>query len=128
MFTIALRGDAQKLLGGLTSLQLSDYDTLIHILTQRFNPQEREIAFRYEFKNRRRLKGEHFADFGYSLRRLGQRAYPRILYSQLEGHIIDQFILNFELQRHVQLNHPMSLDHAISLTVEYCTLQESLDR
>ena len=33
-----------------------DYNTLKRALSQRFNPEEREIAYRCEFKNRKRMK------------------------------------------------------------------------
>ena len=52
MLTIKLRGEAQKFIGGLTHAQFSDFDTLNNLLTQRFNPQEREVTFRCEFRGR----------------------------------------------------------------------------
>jgi hypothetical protein len=49
----------------------------------------------------------------------------------LESCITDQYIHglgNFELQKHVQFQHPITLDMAISSAVEYCALQGSLDK
>lgn len=65
--TMCLRGTTQKILSDLTISQLSDYNSLKAILAQRFNPRENEIAFRCEFRNRKRLKDESAADYGYSL-------------------------------------------------------------
>ena len=64
MLTIKLRGEAQKLLGSLSYSQFTDYTTLKNTLSQRFNPQEREIAYRCEFRNRRRNKDENPSDLG----------------------------------------------------------------
>ena len=127
---ISLRGDAQKLLSTLPSYKLSDYDALKDALTRRFSPQERSLAFRCEFRNRRRMKHESVADYGYEIRRLAQRAYPTMDPEALETCMIDQYIQglgNFDLQKHVQFLHPRTLDIAISSAVEYAALQGSLD-
>ena len=131
MLTIKLRGEAQKFIGGLTHAQFSDFDTLKNLLTQRFNPQEREVAFRCEFRSRRRNKGESPSDFGYALRRLAQKAFPATPYTALEVQIIDQFILGLgsvELQKHVQFHHPPSLEAAINLAIEYTAVVGNLDK
>ena len=46
MLSIKLRGEAQKLLGSLSSDQYNNYETLKTTLSHRFNPQERESAYR----------------------------------------------------------------------------------
>lgn len=126
-----LRGKAQTILSSLTYSQCNDYCALKKALTQRFNPEEREIAHRCEFKNRRRQKDEQPADFGYALQRLGRKAYPGMPYSSLEVHILDQFIMGlgcFELQKHVQFHHPKTLEQAINLATEYTAMCKNLDR
>jgi hypothetical protein len=131
MLSINLRGEAQRLLSSLSPTQLNNYSEIKRALTQRFSPQERELAYRCEFRNRKRHTGEYVSDYGYSLRRLGQKAFPLMPSSALESCIIDQYIHglgNFELQKNVQFQHPMSLDMAISSAVEYCALQGSLDK
>ena len=131
MLTIKLRGEAQKLLGSLSYSQFTDYTTLKNTLSQRFNPQEREIAYRCEFRNRRRNKDENPSDFGFALRRLGQKAYPTVPYAALEVHILDQFISGLgsvELQKHVQFHHPKTLEAAINLAIEYTAVVGSVDK
>ena len=126
-----LRGKAQTILTSLTYEHYNDYTSLKRALTQRFNPEEREIAHRCEFKNRRRQKNEQPADFGYALQRLGRKAYPSMPYSSLEIHILDQFIMglgSFELQKHVQFHHPKTLEQAINLATEYVAMCKNLDR
>ena len=119
---MSLRGTAQKLLGDLTPEQLHSYSELKHTLAQRFNPQEREAAYRCEFRTRCRRKGENPSDFGYALRRLGCLAFPDIPHNARELYVIDQFIQglgSLEIRKHVQFHHPKTLEAAISLAIEF---------
>lgn len=131
MLTIKVRGEAQRFVGGLTMSQYNDYIILKYLLSQRFNPQEREVAYRCEFRNRRRIKGESPSDYGYALRRLGQKAFPSLPFAALEVQIIDQFISglgSIEIQKHVQFHHPHTLESAINLAIEYTAVVGNLDR
>ncbi|CAC5417406.1 unnamed protein product [Mytilus coruscus] len=87
--TMCLRGYAQKILSDLTLGQLSDYNALKNVLSQRFNPREGEVAYRCEFRNRRRQKDETVAEYGYGLRRLAQQAYRIIRYHEIEPTVVD---------------------------------------
>ena len=74
------------------------------VLTQRFSPHEREVAFRCEFRNRKRSKSESVSDYDYALRRLhvAQKSFPLMHSDALETCIIDQYIHglgNFELRK-----------------------------
>lgn len=131
MLSIRLRGEAQKLLSGLTLSQLNDYSILKSILSDRYDPKEKEVTYRCQFRYRRREKGESASDYGYHLRKIAQKAYPNLTIAQLEVHIIDQFINglgNHELQKHVQFRHPRTLHEAIGLATEYEALEGSIDR
>lgn len=66
----SLRGPAQRILGDLTRDKLINYEALVAVLTQRFNPAEREMAYRCEFRNRKRQLRETAVDYGYALKRL----------------------------------------------------------
>ena len=131
MLSICLRGEAQKLLSGLTVYQLCNYGTLKSILADRYDPKEKEVTYRCQFRYRRREKGESVSDYGYELNKLAQKAYPNLTLSQLEVHVIDQFINGLgshELQKHVQFRHPKALHEAIGLATEYEALEDSIDR
>ena len=120
--TMCLRGAAQKILSDLTLGQLSNYDSLKNILSQRFNPRESEIAYRCEFRNWKRLKDETVAEYGYNLRRLAQKAYPTLRYHEIEPTVVDQYIHglnNHELKKHVQFHHPQTLNQALAFASEY---------
>lgn len=89
---MCLKGNAQKLLSECTRTDLQNYQRLKHVLGRRFNPVEREVAFRCKFKSKKREKNESAAEFGYALRRLALKAYPHVTYSALESQVIDHFI------------------------------------
>ena len=120
--SISLRGIAQRVLSELTAADLANYNQLKSALSQRFYPPEREAAYRCEFRSKKRRREESAADYGYNLRRLANRAFPKIPMNMREGLIIEQYISglgNPELKRHVQFSHPTTLDKAISLAVEF---------
>lgn len=125
MLTIKLNGEAQKLLSTLTLIQLSDFEILKAALLHRFNPKERQLAYRCEFRNRRRQSNENPVDFGSALRCLGRKAYPDLPVETLEVHLIDQYVMglgSLDLQKHVQLQHPKNLDQAVNLALEYTAI------
>ena len=131
MLSIHLRGEAQKLLTDLTMAQLSNYDTMKQIITDRYAPKEKDVAYRCQLRYRKREKGESVSDYGHHLSRLARKAYPNLTLSQLEMYVIDQFITglgNYELQKHVQFGHPKSMNAAIGLATEYEALDGSVDR
>ena len=119
---MSLRGSAQKLLSDLNPYQINSYTYLVNVLRRRFNPAEREIAFRCEFRNRKQAYSESAADYGYALQKLCAKAYPTIQTDAREIYIIDQFInglLKPEIRSHVQYRHPLTIDAAIALAVEF---------
>ena len=131
MLSIHLKGEAQKLLSNLTGAQRNDYEKVKSILTDRYDPKEKEVTYRFQFRNSRREKGVTVSDFGYNLRKLSQKAYPDLTLDQLEVHVIEQFINGLghgELQKHVQFRHPRTLNEAIGLATEFEALEGSLDR
>ena len=111
MLSIHLCGEAQRLLSGLSVAQLGNFDAIKQIISDRYEPKEKDVAYRCQFRYRKREKGENASDYGYHLNRLAQKAYPNLTVNQLEVHVIDQFITslnNYELQKHVQFDHPKS--------------------
>ncbi|CAG2238862.1 unnamed protein product [Mytilus edulis] len=66
------------------------------MLSRRFAPKERITAYRVQFNSRIRKKNESLSDYGYALGRL-----------------------NFELQKRVQFSHPLTLESAIAIAIEY---------
>jgi hypothetical protein len=89
---MSLKGSERQVLSEISSTITDDYYALKETLTARFNPRERESAYKVEFKTKRRQIGESISDYGHSLRRLAIKAYPSCMFSSLETHISDQFI------------------------------------
>ena len=131
MLSIHLRGEAQGMLSDLTIAQLSNYQVMKQVITDRYEPKEKDVAYRCQFRYRKREKGESISDYGYQLNKLARKAFPNLTLSQLEMHVIDQFITgigNYELQKHVQFGHPKSINAAIGLATEYEALEGSVDK
>ena len=119
---MSLQGEALMALGDLPDEIQTDYRALVSELTRRFNPAERETAYRVEFRNRYRRSNETAMQFGYALKRLANKAFPSMTLSAQEQWVMDQFVAglsNHDLRKHVQFGHPKSLNEAISLAIEY---------
>ena len=105
------------------------YESLVAALTQRFKPEGQEEAYKAEFRHRGRKREESFMEYGYALKRLAIRAFPRIKHDAREDIIVDQFLqglVDMDMRRHVSLAHPSSLDQAVSLATEYEVITQSL--
>jgi hypothetical protein len=125
---MSLRGPAQKLLSEIKSESLTDYVAVKDLIGRRFNPIERETAFRCEFRNRKQKRHENASDFGYALQRLCSQAFPGVSLEAREIYVIDQFINGLfrpEVRSHVQYRHPTTIDSAIALAVEFETFEGS---
>ena len=123
--------EAQPLLSDLTVAQLGNYDAIKQIISDRYEPKQKDVTYRCQFIYCKGEKGESASDYGYHLNRLAQKAYPNLTLSQLEVHVIDQFITglnNYDLQKHVQFGHPKSIYEAIGLATEYEALEGSVDK
>jgi len=97
-------------------------DALVRHMRQRFKPEGQEEAYKAEFRSRVKRKDESFLEYGYTLRRLVIRAFPRLTYEGREELVRDQFILGLsdaEMRKHVSLSHPDSLDKAITAATEF---------
>ena len=119
---MCLRGPAQKLLSDMRSENLSNYHIVKETLSRRFNPVERETAYRCEFRNRKQKRHESVSEFGYVLQRLCFQAFPGVSQEAREIYVIDQYINGLsrpEVRSHVQYRHPQSIDSAIALAVEF---------
>ena len=117
---MSLRGKAQTLLGELSQYQLRDFDFLKSVLDSRYCPTERRSTYRNDFRYRKRRKDEGIMDYASSLRRLAAKAHPHLNPFDRDVLIVDQFTYGLrEIMKHVQFGHPMTLDAAIDLAIEY---------
>ena len=118
---LSLQGNAQQLLRDLPAEKVENYQSIVEILKRRFDPDEREILWRIEFRKRLKMQNESVTEYGFVLKRLANSAYPRMPHSAIEALTIDQFIdglPSYELKKHVQFGHPTTLNQAIALATE----------
>ena len=121
----------RRVLSDISYVPLDNYEALVHELSNRFNPIEKESAFRAEFRNRIRKESESPMQFGYSLKRLAVKAFPNINMEAQEQWVLDQFINglgNIEIRKHVQFAHPANLHEAISLATEFESFEQNSHR
>ena len=118
----SLRGKARETLDTLAHEEWENYVCVVGALKKRFDPEHRQGVKKNDFWNRRKRKEETMIEYGYDIKRLSKRAYPKMARSSLEELAIDQFVEGLhdrEIQKHVYLKHPQSLDQAIGLATEY---------
>lgn len=119
---IHMKGEALSVLGDLPFSLRFDYRALVQELNRRFNPPEREAAWKLEFRNRQRSSTESVMTYAYDLKKLANKAFPRMSYETRDLWVMDQFqngLSDKDMKRHVQFGHPKSLHEAISLAVEF---------
>lgn len=92
---MCLIGNAQKLLSECMRTDLQNYQRLKNVLGRRYNPVEREVAFRCKCKSRKMNQPQN---------------------------------LHYEMKKHVQFHHPLSLDQANAYAMEYEAFDGSLNR
>ena len=105
------------------------YESLVVALTQRFKPDGQQEAYKAEFRHRTRKRDESFMEYGYALKRLAIRAFPKITHEAREDLIVDQFLQGLadaEMRRHISLTHPSGVDQAVGLATEYETVSQSI--
>ena len=76
---MALRGQAQGILGDLPIDKQQDYKSLVKALEERFAPPNQTELYRVQLTGRRRQKpAEGLPELGQAIRRLVNLAYPTV--------------------------------------------------
>jgi hypothetical protein len=116
-------------LGEIPEHKMRDYIALKQWLSHRFDPTEQELSWKVKFRCRSYNKGkETVANYGRDMKKLSRKAFPRVSSDQLDEIIIDAFcdgMRNEDMKRHVLFKHPMTMDRAISLAIEYESVEGS---
>jgi hypothetical protein len=119
---MCLRGPAAHVLYELDAEARRDYATLRSFLQRRFEPEERQLSSRCEFRARTKRSGETATQFAAALSHLSRRGWPAHRTQAREAMVLEQFLaglLDRDLRRHVTFGHPMSLQGAVGLAEEY---------
>ena len=127
---MCLRGQAQTILSDLTLEQMNKYSDVRAAFERRFDPPGRETAYKSELRDKRLHQSESISQYGYSIRRLVTLAYPEMPRDARDVFATDHFIHGLssnDMKKHVHLNHPKTLDEAITLAVEYEAFESSIE-
>ena len=127
----SLRGAAQSILGDLRPAQYKDYEYLVSVLTDRFEPLNQTELYRAQIKGRLRKKSETVQELAQDIKRLVRRAYPQAAIDLRDQIARDCFIdaLNeHELEWFVYQGKPKTVDEATQLALEYEAFQSGRKR
>ena len=122
-----LRGKAQRVPSDIPFGQREDFATLSEFLARRFNPPNRENAFRFELRQCKKLAKESLMECGGEVLRLTQKTYPNFPPEVIDQITTDQFVKGLpdpEQKKYGDLENPGSLDEGLSLALQY----ESFER
>ena len=124
-----LRGNALKVLRDMPEDRKVDYISLSTALRNRFDPSERRLTHKVNFRSRVKKPSETAADFGHELINLVSKAFPTISGEEREELLLDQYFQGLKqeerMQEHVMLGHPANLHKAIQIATEYESLVQS---
>ncbi|VDI66594.1 Hypothetical predicted protein [Mytilus galloprovincialis] len=118
---VSLRGQAQGILGDLSTEVRSDYDSLVVALEERFAPPSQTELYRVQFRERRKKATESLPELGQVFRRLSNLAYPTAPRDVRETLALEQFIdslYDSDMRLKIKQSRPKSLDEAVKLSVE----------
>ena len=107
-----------------------NYELLVQTLSKYFSSEGREATFQAEFRLRKRERGEKLSHFAHDLTRLCKKAFPQMDRSSRDQFVLERFKLGLdpELRRHIQFQHPGSLEKAIYAGLEFEAMEEDVDR
>ena len=99
----------------------SDYDQLVQSLGKYFSSEGKEATFQAEFRLRKRDSNEKLSNFAHDLTRLCKKAFPKMDRGSREQFVLERFKLGLDsaLRRHIQFQHPESLETAIYAGLEF---------
>ena len=118
---VALRGQAQSVLGNLPVGDRCNYRLLSNALEERFLPPNQTELYRAQLRERRQRASESLPELGQDLRRLVNLAYPTAPIEVRETLAKEQFIdalKESEMRLRVKQARPMDLNDAIRHAVE----------
>lgn len=124
----ALVGSARTVLADMSAEQMSCLPSVVSALERRYKPKEKIPAYRALFNGKRQGPKESSQEYGDDLRLLALKAFPTDSTETREARLIDRFIdglQNPDLRKHVMFAHPLSLESATSLTLEWEAFEEA---
>ena len=128
---MALKGNAQQILGDLPYELRQNYDAIKDALQRRFDPKERKTWRKNELRSRKKGRNETIEEYGFAISRLTASAYPEMRREDRESVALEQFVdglPSLNLKRHVHHNHPETIFQAIALASEFESFDSRYER
>ena len=117
----ALRPPASAVMQDLRPYQKQHVQSIIQVLSSRFAPQGRQIAYRTDYYNRVQIKGESVDDFGRALKDLHRRAFPSKGLEGDDSELIERYaqgLWDEDVQRDVRRAKCSTLEACITVAIE----------
>ena len=124
--SISLKGNAQKILGGLTSFQLEDFKALVDALSERYETEGQSELFMTQLDSRVKSDKETYQELSDSISRLVLKAYPTAPHDMVRILSLRHFIeavQNSDLRIKLKLAKLNDIRDAVLLAVNYDAIQ-----
>jgi predicted aspartyl protease len=125
---VALRGQAQGILGDLSIDKQQNYKSLVKALEERFAPLNQTELYRVQLTERRQKPAESLPDLGQAIRRLVNLVYPtvpeNVRDTLAKQHLIEA-LAESEMRIRIKHSRPQNLNDAIRLAVELETFNRA---
>ncbi|VDI48460.1 Hypothetical predicted protein [Mytilus galloprovincialis] len=118
---VALRGQAQGILGDLPIDKQQNYKALVNALEQRFAPPNQTELYRVQLTERRQKASESLPELGQSIRRLINQAYPTVpedVRDTLAKQYFIEALADSEMRIRIKQSRPHGLNDALRVAVE----------
>ena len=122
LLACSLRGSAQTLLSDITPDVRYDYDLLVTVLTNRFEPENQCEIYKAQIKQRIRKRDEPLTELARDIKRLTSMAYPSAVQDLRDTLAKDCFIkaLNdVEMEMFICQKEPDTMEDAIRVALKY---------
>ena len=125
---VRLTGKAHVALDQLPHETQQSYSGVKKVLRERFEPDSKSMLYKAEFDTRKKRTSETWANFGDDLRRLTDKAFPKLQLEAREEIALSRYLDQLEppqVSFAVKQRRPKNLSEAVSLTIK---LQSYLPR
>ena len=118
---VALRGQAQVVLGNLPTDLRQNFNELVRSLEERFSPSNQTELYRTQLRERRQKASESLPELGQDVRRLANLAYPTAPNDVRDTLAKEQFIdalISSDMRLRIKQARPTNLNDAVRHAVE----------
>ena len=125
---VALRGQAQGILGDLPVDKQQDYKSLVKALEEHFAPPYQSELYRVQLIEQRQKPAESLPELGQAIRRLVNLAYPTVpenVHDTLAKQHFIEALADSEMRIRIKQSRPQNLNDAIRLAVELETFNRT---